>query len=426
MSSRLMTVLMAVVLMSCLGCEAMTREGIPVSSTAVEFKGVEREQVARILWEEGSSRPQGGLFGSNSVSVWPSAEAIDKPAGVIEYEIEHFLSKSRYRDSVGIVEPEPGRVIVWLKLESKGKSSFEIIGDLCFERNRTRERTILQKTAWKVLRSTPGATVAGVTGWEPVSLPIIRRHKDMKWIALNGVGADEIAKMLEEMGFERRDECAPGRFDLTRTLYSDPNSTGFGWFAGPTWRSREWVALQDISPDAQTGDSLLLLMGIAAQGERKDSGIWLFGGTSKVSSIGDSLADSTIKSVCLGIVTMPKRLAFDDPAQWMVSVEIGVWPDKTPTEKHIEDESRASKVMCANTFGSRFWQGVLVRGGRSVIVAKYYRYTGRTRPSGQGRSTFIPEFVTERVYPRTPWTVHYDPSILNDPEMERKLQAKGD
>ena len=49
MSSNPMTVLMAVVLVNGLGCEAMTREGIPVSSTAVEFKGVEHEQVARIL-----------------------------------------------------------------------------------------------------------------------------------------------------------------------------------------------------------------------------------------------------------------------------------------------------------------------------------------------------------------------------------------
>jgi len=425
MSSRLMTVLMAVALVSGLGCEAKTREGIPVSSTAVEFKGVEREQVARILWEEGGSRPKGGLFGSSEVSVWPSAEAIDKPVSVIEYEIEHFLSKSRYRDSLGIVEPEPSRVIVWLKLESKGKSSFEIIGDLFFERNQTRERTILQKTVWRVLRSTPGATAAGVTGWQPGSLPIVRRHEDMKWIALNGVGADEVAKMLEEMGFERRAECAHGRLDLTRTLHSDPNSAGSGWFAGPTWHSREWVILKDISPDAQSGESLLLLMGIAAQGERKDSGIWLFSGSSGVSSIGDSLANSTIKSVCLGIVTMPKRLSFADPAQWTVGIEIGVWPDKTPTEKHVEEESLASKSMCANTLSSRFWQGVLVRDGRSVIVAKYYRYRGRTVPSGPGTRTFIQEFVAERGYPANSWTIHYDPSILNSPEMERKLKAKG-
>ena len=426
MSSRLMTVLMAVVLVSGLGCEAMTREGIPVSSTAVEFKGVEREQVARILWEEGNSRPKGGLFGSREVPVWPTAEAINKLAVVIEYEIEHFLSKSRYRDSLGIVEPEPGRVIVWLKLESKGKSSFEIIGDLFFERNHTRERTILQKTVWRVLRSTPGATATEVTGWQPGSLPIVRQHEDMKWIALKGVGADEVAKMLEEMGFERRAECAPGRLDLTRTLHSNPNSADSGWFAGPIWHSREWVILKEISPDAQSGESLLLLMGIAAQGERKDSGIWLFGGSSGVSSIGDSLANSTIRSVCLEIVTMPKRLSFADPAQWTVGIEIGVWPDKTPTEKHLEDESPSSRFMSTNTGSSRFWQGVLVRGGRSVIVAKYYRYTGRTVPSGPGTRTFIPEFVAERVHPANPWTIHYDLSILNDPEMERKLQAKGD
>ena len=72
---------------------------------------------------------------------------------------------------------------------------------------------------------------------------------------------------------------------------------------------------------------------------------------------------------------------------------------------------------------SRFWQGTLVRNGWKFIVAKYYRYAGNKKQTGENRYTFIPEFVKEEVYPYKKWQIHFNPFVLKDKELERKAMS---
>ncbi|MCD4824795.1 MAG: hypothetical protein K8S55_09310 [Phycisphaerae bacterium] len=279
-------------------------------ASEVELVNVSPDIAAKALWEEGGQRKDYSLFGSK-VQVWPSVEAVNNPKTVITYEIAQIIGSMHGRDTIGITKKEPNATVISLKCEEKQW--------FFHKRNRDRERRVLQKTVWRLMRNAGNVSVRGVNGWQPAGLPIVVVKNSAKWIAIRNGSIEEVEQYLQANGYRKLDISSSSRMVFSRQLNADPDG-GLNIFS-TKWESREKVLLKVVEQTRANGSKQsVLVVGILAGGNEKSRLLFVHN-----SSVGDSLAGRLIMGISLEQAVKSKHLEFTDPSTWIEKIKLEPW-----------------------------------------------------------------------------------------------------
>jgi hypothetical protein len=134
----------------------------------VRISNVERETIAKTLWEQGHSRTTITLDHVSAESVWPSFGEINKPRTVIKYTLtNHFIYRKRCRDTLSIVSESPNDTVVSLKCKEKNYI-FDYLHYLWpfYKRNTYREQTVMLNTV-RALQDNEGFNMEWLSKWKP-------------------------------------------------------------------------------------------------------------------------------------------------------------------------------------------------------------------------------------------------------------------
>ena len=173
-------------------------------STSVTFVNVTPEQVAEAIVGEGDTATEYQLFMINDKRIWPEDfhRTILGETGSATWKLHHFLAWDEGTDAIRVQPQTPDRCLVEFRSGIKRNTLINcLLPNFFYSRNVERERRIILRAWWRLLRKDPSVYAVGTGGWQPPKPPEFT-FRDGVWLAFNGGDVKTAAGVFVEEEFE--------------------------------------------------------------------------------------------------------------------------------------------------------------------------------------------------------------------------------